>query len=154
MCRMEWLSDPTVFRVNQLEAHSDHAFYEKREEMGGDMPLQLCLNGHWKFSYAERPENRIVNFWEKGYNVEDWDVIQVPGHMETQGYGCNHYVNTMYAWDGIEDLRPPKVRKDNPVGSYVKEFELPASYEGKRLVLSFEGVSTAMYLWVNGTFVG
>ncbi len=154
MCKMEWLSDPTVFRVNQLEAHSDHAFYEKREEMGGDMPLQLCLNGQWKFSYAERPEKRIVNFWEKGYNVEDWDVIQVPGHMEIQGYGCNHYVNTMYAWDGIEELRPPKVRKDNPVGSYVKEFELPASYEGKRLVLSFEGVSTAMYLWVNGTFVG
>ncbi len=154
MSKLEWLSDPTVFRVNQLEAHSDHVFYERKEEIGKPMPLQFCLNGEWKFSYAKCPQERVVDFWEPGHPIEDWDTIQVPGHMETQGYGCNHYVNTMYAWDGIEELRPPQVRKENPVGSYVKEFVLPAAYEGRRLILSFEGVSTAMYLWVNGTFVG
>lgn len=151
---INWLSDPEVFRVNQLEAHSDHSFFEKREDMGGSMPLCFCLNGSWKFAYADRPEERIVDFWKDGFDAGEWAEIQVPGHMETQGYGQNHYVNTMYAWDGIEDIRPPKVRRDNPVGSYMKDFELPANFEGKKLVLSFEGVSTAMYLWVNGSFAG
>lgn len=154
MCNLNWLSDPSVFRVNQLEAHSDHEFYEKREEMGGSMPLRFCLNGQWKFSYAERPEERAADFWKEGFEVVGWDLIQVPGHMETQGYGQNHYINTMYAWDGIEDIRPPKVWKSNPVGSYVKDFELPEGFQGRHMVLSFEGVSTAMYLWVNGTFAG
>ncbi|MDY2627631.1 MAG: glycoside hydrolase family 2 TIM barrel-domain containing protein [Lachnospiraceae bacterium] len=154
MYTIDWLEDPAVFRVNQLEAHSDHEFFEKREEMGGNMPLRFSLNGQWRFSYAERPDERIRDFWKPDYDAADWDLIQVPGHMETQGYGQNQYVNTMYAWDGIEDVRPPRVRRDNPVGSYVKDFELPAQYEGKRLVLSFEGVSTAMYLWINGTFAG
>src|SRR5699024_2155121 len=89
------------------------------------------------------------------FNAEEWAEIQVPGHIQTQGYDRCHYINTMYPWDGQEELRPPKVSKIyNPVGSYIKEFVLPENFEGKRVCISFQGVEEAMYVWCNGRFAG
>ncbi len=153
---LKWLENPEVFAVNRLEAHSDHAYYETKEEAeSGVMNLRQSLNGIWKFSYAENPDLRNQDFYKEGASLDSFEEISVPGHIELQGYGQRQYINTMYPWDGCADIRPPHVdHQHNPVGSYVKEFEIEAPLKGKRTYLSFQGVETAFYLWVNGTFIG
>ena len=150
--KLSWLEDPEVFAVNRIPAHSDHAYFEKETE---ERPLRQCLNGSWLFSYAKNPSMRVERFYEDSYDCSGFDTIQVPGHLETQGYGRNQYINTMYPWDGEEFLRPPMVSKrNNPVGSYVKYFTLEEQMKGKRTFISFQGVETAFYVWLNGTFIG
>lgn len=150
--KLSWLEDPEVFVVNRIPAHSDHTYFEKETE---ERPLRQCLNGSWLFSYAKNPSMRVERFYEDSYDCSGFDTIQVPGHFETQGYGRNQYINTMYPWDGEEFLRPPMVSKrNNPVGSYVKYFTLEEQMKGKRTFISFQGVETAFYVWLNGTFIG
>lgn len=150
--KLSWLEDPEVFAVNRIPAHSDHTYFEKETE---ERPLRQCLNGSWLFSYAKNPSMRVERFYEDSYDCSGFDMIQVPGHLETQGYGRNQYINTMYPWDGEEFLRPPMVSKrNNPVGSYVKYFTLEEQMKGKRTFISFQGVETAFYVWLNGTFIG
>lgn len=150
--KLSWLEDPEVFAVNRIPAHSDHTYFEKETE---ERPLRRCLNGSWLFSYAKNPSMRVERFYEDSYDCSGFDTIQVPGHLETQGYGRNQYINTMYPWDGEEFLRPPMVSKrNNPVGSYVKYFTLEEQMKGKRTFISFQGVETAFYVWLNGTFIG
>lgn len=150
--KLSWLEDPEVFAVNRIPAHSDHTYFEKGTE---ERPLRQCLNGSWLFSYAKNPSMRVERFYEDSYDCSGFDTIQVPGHLETQGYGRNQYINTMYPWDGEEFLRPPMVSKrNNPVGSYVKYFTLEEQMKGKRTFISFQGVETAFYVWLNGTFIG
>lgn len=150
--KLSWLEDPEVFAVNRIPAHSDHTYFEKETE---ERPLRQCLNGSWLFSYAKNPSMRVERFYEDSYDCSGFDTIQVPGHLETQGYGRNQYINTMYPWDGEEFLRPPMVSKrNNPVGSYVKYFTLEEQMKGKRTFISFQGVETAFYVWLNGTFIG
>lgn len=150
--KLSWLEDPEVFVVNRIPAHSDHTYFEKGTE---ERPLRQCLNGSWLFSYAKNPSMRVERFYEDSYDCSGFDTIQVPGHLETQGYGRNQYINTMYPWDGEEFLRPPMVSKrNNPVGSYVKYFTLEEQMKGKRTFISFQGVETAFYVWLNGTFIG
>ncbi|MEK3884107.1 glycoside hydrolase family 2 TIM barrel-domain containing protein [Paenibacillus sp. PL2-23] len=154
---LDWLSDPAVFAVNRLPAHSDHTYYTSREEAlaRGTMVMRHSLNGTWKFMYAPNPASRAADFYKSEFSVAGWGSIEVPGHIQTQGYGQMQYVNTMYPWDGHELLRPPLISDtDNPVGSYVKEFEVPASMAGGPLFISFQGVETAFYVWLNGEFVG
>ena len=159
--QLSWLENPEVFAVNRLPAHSDHRFYESEETMepgeraGEVMPLRQCLNGVWKFSYAENPSLRRAEFYQENFDDTCFDEIQVPGHIQLQGYDKCQYINTMYPWDGHSELRPPKIDWDyNPVGSYVREFDLEKPLSGKRVILSFQGVETAMYVWLNGAFVG
>ena len=150
--KLSWLEDPEVFAVNRIPAHSDHTYFEKETE---ERPLRQCLNGSWLFSYAKNPSMRVERFYEDSYDCSGFDTIQVPGHLETQGYGRNQYINTMYPWDGEEFLRPPMISKrNNPVGSYVKYFTLEEQMKGKRTFISFQGVETAFYVWLNGTFIG
>ena len=150
--KLSWLEDPEVFAVNRIPAHSDHTYFEKETE---ERPLRQCLNGSWLFSYAKNPSMRVERFYEDSYDCSGFDTIQVPGHLETQGYGRNQNINTMYPWDGEEFLRPPMVSKrNNPVGSYVKYFTLEEQMKGKRTFISFQGIETAFYVWLNGTFIG
>ncbi|WP_379134797.1 glycoside hydrolase family 2 TIM barrel-domain containing protein [Paenibacillus sp. sgz500958] len=153
----EWLEDLSVFAVNRLKAHSDHKYYEsvQEAERGGAMAMRHSLYGSWKFSYAVNPAGRAADFYKESYSVEGWGHIQVPGHIQLQGYGQMQYVNTMYPWDGHEYLRPPEVSKDhNPVGSYVKTFTVPSRMKDRPLYISFQGVESAFYVWLNGEFVG
>jgi beta-galactosidase len=154
--KLEWLEDPRVFAVNRLAAHSDHCYYEtEAEALKGIMGQRQSLNGIWKFSYAENPAERKEHFYESDFNLDSFGTIEVPGHMELQGYGGCQYINTMYPWDGLSDIRPPHIDwQNNPVGSYCREFELEEPLKGKRLFLSFQGVETAFYVWLNGTFIG
>ncbi len=168
---LAWLEDPQVYQVNRIPAHSDHYFYESEAAMkreygrepkgeeqgtsGHEMGLRQYLNGTWSFSYAQSPSCRKEGFYKEGYDLSGFDQIQVPGHIQTQGYDKRHYINTMYPWDGHTELRPPKIDWEyNPVGSYVREFDLKEELNGKRVFLSFQGVETAFYVWLNGVFVG
>ena len=153
---LTWLEDPQIFAVNRIAAHSDHCYYESEaEQRQGEMRLRQSLNGTWKFAYAENPGRRPVDFYQMDYDGNSFDTIQVPGHIQLQGYDKCHYVNTMYPWDGHSELRPPHIDWEyNPVGSYIKEFDLQEPLCKKPVFISFQGVETAIYVWLNGHFVG
>ena len=165
---MKWLDNPEVFKVNQLAPHSDHSYYldysaMKKEEN----PLFQSLNGQWEFFYSKNVKSRPVNFYEETFDASGFDKIMVPGHIELAGYDKIRYINTMYPWEGKEYHRGAysmdatgaekgmfSEAEYNPVGSYIKYFDLDKNMCGKRIHICFEGVEEAMYLWVNGQFVG
>ncbi|OOM80807.1 glycoside hydrolase family 2 TIM barrel-domain containing protein [Clostridium sp. BL-8] len=154
---LEWLEDPQIFRVNRIDAHSDHWFYEKIDhlKLDDDMPLKQNLNGSWRFSYSENPSLRIKDFYKENFDISGFDYIEVPGHIQLQGYDKCQYINTMYPWEGHDELRPPHISKTyNPVGSYVTFFNIKEDLKNKQTFISFQGVETAFYVWVNGDFVG
>jgi beta-galactosidase len=154
---IDWLQDLNVFAVNRLPAHSDHHYYETMEEAKSSAPMRMRyeLNGNWKFHYAVNPDNRPEQFYRQDFNCSGWGDISVPGHIQLQGYGKPQYVNTMYPWDGHNDIHPPAIPTDhNPVGSYVKLFNVPNHMQNKPVYISFQGVESAFYVWLNGEFVG
>ena len=163
---IRWLDDPQVFRVNRLDAHSDHKFYEKKEDYEKkDQTLKQSLNGIWKFHYSANALERPADFYQKWFDGRNFDEMKVPQHIEMAGYDKIHYINTMYPWEGHIYRRPAGTGKEkgkgmfsqaeyNPVGSYIRKFDLNEGLRGKRIVLSFEGVEQAFYVWVNGEFAG
>ncbi|WP_336787954.1 glycoside hydrolase family 2 TIM barrel-domain containing protein [Paenibacillus sp. MMO-177] len=116
----------------------------------GSSPWFKSLNGNWKFHYAQGPEWAPEGFFEESYDVSGWDEIQVPGHWQLKGYGHPHYTDLYYPFP----VDPPHVPNDNPTGSYVREFELPPYWDGRKLAVKFDGVDSAFHIWVNGEFVG
>ncbi|MBT2686015.1 glycoside hydrolase family 2 TIM barrel-domain containing protein [Bacillus sp. ISL-37] len=155
--KLEWLSDVQVFAVNRVPAHSDHEYFETVEEAKSGQPMSLrhVLNGDWKFHYSINPAHRPEHFYKKDFDSSMWGDITVPGHIQLQGHGQPQYVNTMYPWDGIADIRPPEIPADhNPVGSYVKTFTVPVNMQNRPVYISFQGVESAFYVWLNGEFVG
>ena len=153
---LRWLSDPTVFAVNRLDAHSDHLCCRTLEEAeSGLTSLRQSLDGAWRFAWSANPAARPADFWQPDADLSGFGTIRVPGHIELQGYGQLQYTNTLYPWDGRAALRPPQINwDDDPVGSYAREFDLDAGLRGQRVCISFQGVEQAMYLWCNGKFVG
>lgn len=163
---IRWLDDPQVFRVNRLDAHSDHKFYENKEDYEKkEQRLKQSLNGIWKFRYSENAMERPADFYQKWFQCRSFDEMKVPQHIELAGYDKIHYINTMYPWEGHIYRRPAGTGKEkgkgmfsqaeyNPVGSYIRKFDLQDGLRGKRIILSFEGVEQAFYVWVNGEFVG
>ena len=153
---MEHLTNSEIFQINRMEAHSDHKYFSSLEEMTiGKMNFRKSLNGTWKFSFAKNLHSRIKEFYEEDYDYSGWGNITVPGHIQLQGYDAPHYVNTMYPWDGHENILPPQVPSEyNPVGSYIRTFEVPKNWDKNRVFVSFQGVESAFNLWVNGKFVG
>jgi len=152
---MQVLGDPTIFNINRLPAHSSHRYYSTAEEAHaqGDMPWRKCLNGEWDFHHATNIEGRPIGFEMPGFKMPD--KINVPGHIQLQGYGVPQYVNVQYPWDGHEQLEPPQIpTKFNPTASYVREFELPANWQDMPTFLCFNGVESAFNVWVNGKYVG
>lgn len=165
---MKWLDNPEVFKVNQLAPHSDHSYYSDYSDMKKEKnPLFQSLNGQWEFFYSKNVKSRPVNFYEETFDASGFDKIMVPGHIELAGYDKIRYINTMYPWEGKEyhrgaySMEATGAEKGmfseaeyNPVGSYIKYFDLDKSMCGKRIHICFEGVEEAMYLWLNGQFVG
>lgn len=153
---LSYLTDPTIFAEGRLPAVSDHAIFRSEQEMHtSDSSLRKSLNGPWRFAYAQNLAERPEGFFSPDYDVSGWDTIEVPGHIQMQGYGSPHYVNTQYPWDGHEHLRPPEIpQRFNPVGSYVTHFTLPKEWDGERILLVFDGVESAFFVWINGTLLG
>lgn len=165
---IKWLDNPEVFRVNQIEAHSDHNYYLNYEEFkSGKNKLMQSLNGEWDFKFSINVMERPMNFYQTDYDRSGFDKILVPGHIELAGYDQIRYINTLYPWEGKRYLRGAhsidgagdgagmfSKAEYNPVGSYVKHFDLDENLVGKRIHICFEGVEEAMYVWVNGEFIG
>ena len=166
--QLNWLDDPEVFRVNMLPAHSDHRFYgteadfeEKKDN------LYQSLNGEWQFFWSKNASQRPAEFYREDFDLSGFGTIPVPCHIEMAGFDRIHYINTMYPWEGHLYRRPAyslegvgpvygqfSQAEYNPVGSYRKQFDLNKELLGKRICISFEGVEQAMYVWLNGQFVG
>ena len=165
---MKWLDNPEVFKVNQLEPHSDHCYYLEYSDMKKEKnPLLQSLNGQWEFAYSKNVMERPVDFYKETFDASGFDKIMVPGHIELAGYDKIRYINTMYPWEGKEYHRGAysmqatgaeegmfSEAQYNPVGSYIKYFDLDKNMCGKRIHICFEGVEEAMYLWLNGQFIG
>lgn len=165
---IEWLDDPQVFRVNQLAAHSDHFFYASREEEKAKKSSRIqSLDGRWLFRFSPNAKERPRRFFEKEFDSSEFDTISVPGHIELAGYDKIHYINTMYPWEGHEFRRPAFTTAEeqaakgmfseaeyNPVGSYLTTFRLEKGMQKKKISICFAGVEQAMFVWLNGHFIG
>ena len=165
---IKWLDNPEVFRVNQVDAHSDHDYFLNYAEMETkNNKLIQSLNGQWDFCFSINAKKRPVDFYQIDFDRSNFDKIMVPGHIEMAGYDQIRYINTMYPWEGKRYLRGAHSMEGvgagegvfseaeyNPVGSYVKRFDLNSDLCNKRIVICFEGVEQAMYVWLNGEFVG
>lgn len=165
---IKWLDNPEIFRVNQVAAHSDHSYYLNYADLElRNNGLTQSLNGQWDFCFSMNAKSRPEKFYEEDFDISGFDKIMVPGHIELAGYDQIRYINTMYPWEGKEYRRGAYSLNNaddgsgmfseseyNPVGSYLTRFDLDEKLVGKRIVISFEGVEQAMYLWLNGHFVG
>ena len=91
---INWLADPRVFKVNRLDAHSDHiTCASEAEALAGNSSLRQSLDGQWIFKWSCNPASRPADFWQEGFDLTGFTTIQVPGHMETQGFDTIHYTN-------------------------------------------------------------
>lgn len=154
----EW-HDLQVNEVNRLKLHTNYFAYESAEKaLAGDRKASanyLSLNGTWKFHFAEAPDKRPSGFFETTYNDATWNTISVPGIWELNGYGDPVYVNVGFAWRGHFENNPPQVPlKNNHVGSYRRIINIPNSWDGKQIIAHFGSVTSNIYLYVNGMYVG
>ena len=153
----EW-KDPRVNEVNRLPMHSSFFAFENDKAAKGEKEQAanyMTLHGTWKFNWVKDADARPADFWKTDYNDGGWDTMPVPGMWELNGYGDPLYVNIGYAWKNQFKNNPPEFPiKDNHVGSYRKEITVPASWNGKQIIVHFGSVTSNIYLWVNGRFVG
>lgn len=154
----EW-QNPEVNAVNRAPMHAAYFAYENGDAAkGGDKTKSenfLSLNGLWKFNWVKDADQRPTDFWRKDFNDKGWNSMPVPGVWELNGYGDPIYVNIGYAWRNDAPSVPPVVpEKNNHVGSYRRVIKVPADWSGKDIFAHFGSVTSNMYLWVNGRFVG
>ena len=154
----EWL-DPEINAVNRAPMHTNYFAYESADAaMQGKKDQStnyMTLSGTWKFSWVRNADQRPTDFWKVGFNDKGWNNLQVPAVWELNGYGDPIYVNTGYAWRNQFQNNPPEVpTENNHVGSYRREIIVPADWKGKDIIAHFGSVTSNMYLWVNGRYVG
>lgn len=151
----EWIKDPKVFQIGRLDPKASLKVYRNKEEMEcNQSSLSVLLNGQWKFEYAESIEETNDKFFEKDYDCSNWKNIQVPGHLQLQGYGKPMYVNQTYPWSASEQIVPGEIPHYNQVGSYVRYVSLNNEQLTNKVHIRFNGVESAFALWINGYFVG
>lgn len=154
----EW-QDPEVNAVNRAPMHTNFFAYENTELATEGLKEKsdnfMTLNGLWKFFWVKNADARPTDFWKVDFNDKGWDQLQVPAVWELNGYGDPIYVNIGYAWRNQYTNNPPYVPVEgNHVGSYRREITVPADWKGKEIMAHFGAVSSNMYLWVNGKYVG
>lgn len=172
--RANYWENETIFAENKEAGHATYMPYGSEDAMLADaeyfatpwtVPVNdkfLSLNGTWNFNLVEEPSSRPLDFFEEGYDLSGWDTIPVPSNWEMQGYDRPIYANVEYPHSNT----PPFInaRKGfndgganygiNPVGSYIRNFTLPESWEKERTFLHFGGIYSAAFVWVNGKYVG
>ena len=155
----EW-QDPKINEVNRAPMHTRYFAYANLQEAQEAVPEHssnfLSVHGKWRFLWSKDANTRLtVNFWKEDYDDSFWDYMPVPGIWELNGYGDPVYVNIGYAWSGNFTTRPPEVPvENNHVGTYRNEFVIPADWDDKEVFLHFGSVTSNVYVWVNGKFVG
>lgn len=154
----EW-HDLQVNEVNRYSLHTDFFPYESKSlALAGDKTRSrnfLSLDGTWRFLWVEHADQRPTDFFRTDYDDSNWKTMPVPGLWELNGYGDPEYVNIGFAWRGHFKNNPPEVPvKDNHVGTYRRVVTLPKGWKGKQVIAHFGSVTSNMYLWVNGRYVG
>ena len=166
--------DETIFAENKEPAVATYMPYESEQAMLADKayyktpwttPVNnryLSLNGTWRFHFVSEPSQRPMDFWKEGYDVSAWDTIPVPSNWEMQGYDRPIYANVEYPHSNT----PPYIKARpgfndgganygiNPVGSYVRTFQVPDNWNGRRTLIHFGGIYSAAFVWLNGQYVG
>ena len=158
----EW-HDLQVNEINRLPLHTLHFAYDPNDFPGTGAEYldkkksmnYLSLDGTWKFNWVANADERPTDFYKTDLDDSKWKSIQMPGNWEMLGYGQPEYVNVGFAWRGHFNQQPPAVpTKDNHVGSYRREINIPANWDGKRVIAHFGSVTSNIYLYVNGQFAG
>ena len=154
----EW-HDAAVNEINRQQMHATFFAYESADAARRGDPYAserfLDLDGTWKFSWVRNAEERPTDFFRPGFNDGAWGEMPVPGLWELNGYGDPQYLNIGYPWREQFENNPPEVpTTENHVGSYRREIEIPASWSDKQVIARFGSVTSNIYLWVNGRFVG
>ena len=158
----EW-HDLQVNEINRLPLHTLHFAYDPNDFPGTGAEYldkkqsmnYMSLDGTWKFNWVANADQRPTDFYKTDLDDSKWKNIQMPGNWEMLGYGQPEYVNIGFAWRGHFDQQPPAVpTKDNHVGSYRREINIPANWDGKRVIAHFGSVTSNIYLYVNGQFAG
>lgn len=148
--------DPQVSGINRLPAKATSISYANediaKKAIIKNSSRYKSLNGHWKFHWTEVPEKAPKNFYEEHYNSSQWKTIPVPANWELHGYGIPIYTNITYPFKPVEPPFTPK--DDNPTGCYLTSFEVTPKWKDMQITLSFGGVSSAYYVWLNGKMVG
>lgn len=140
----EWWNDLSVFQVNKMPPRTS-VIPSPTDD------FSLCLNSEWRFNYSKTPMEELDGFYEPGYNSQQWERIPVPGNWELNGYGEPVYVNVANEFKSNPPYAPTEY---NPVGRYITEFKVPGAWDGRNVYINIGAVKSAMYLWVNGNFVG
>lgn len=156
-----WLTDPTIFAVNRVPAHSEHRYYAHMPQGDERSDLRQSLDGEWRVEVVQASD---IDFHEEPFVAENFDDsaferIQVPGHLQTAGLMNHKYVNIQYPWDGHENPLEPNVPESNHVALYRRKFTVSdrlagAKAAGGTVSIVFHGMATAIYVWVNGLFAG
>jgi beta-galactosidase len=161
----EEIENPEVLGINKQPWHATLMPYADLQQAlvarRADSSFARSLNGMWKFNWVPRPEDRPVDFYKPDFDISGWKEIPVPSNWQIQGYGTPFYRNRGYTfkkdWPHVMS-EPPKdftaYKERDPVGSYRRDFEVPNEWEGRRILLSFDGVDSAFFLWINGQKVG
>ena len=158
----EW-HDLQVNEINRLPLHTLHFAYDPDDFPGTGAEYldkkqsmnYMSLDGTWKFNWVANADQRPTDFYKTDLDDSKWKNIQMPGNWEMLGYGQPEYVNVGFGWRGHFDQQPPAVpTKDNHVGSYRREINIPANWDGKRVIAHFGSVTSNIYLYVNGQFAG
>lgn len=163
--RAQQAEPPAFWENEQINAyhrepmHVSYFAYENKTLALRDDPAQsayfLSLNGNWKFKWVDKPDDRPYGFWKTNYDDHLWQDFPVPATWEVNGYGIPIYTNIRYDFDYLIKPDPPHVPHTyNPVGSYRRWVQIPATWEGKKIFLHFGAVRSAFYVWVNGQWVG
>ncbi|HOV34020.1 MAG TPA: hypothetical protein PLX23_11740, partial [Candidatus Hydrogenedens sp.] len=150
----EW-EDPNIIGINKLPPHCTFIPFPSEEISTYNRtksPYYNTLTGDWKFHWVPVPDQKPKDFYQPNFDDSSWIDIHVPSHPELFGYGKPIYTNIQYPFWPIN---PPFIpHDDNPVSSYRKMFDIPKEWLGREIRLVFDGVMSAMYVWVNGNFVG
>ncbi len=165
----DWENE-TIFAVNKEAGHVTYIPFPSVESLKADQsfdkpwlepssPLYRSLNGDWKFKWVKQPSERPMDFYKPGYNVSSWAEIPVPSNWEMHGYGTPIYTNIRYPFRNNPPFIEPQKgytneKEPNPVGSYRRDFDVPADWDGKNIFIHFDGVYSGFYVWVNGKKVG
>ena len=146
--------NPELTSLNKLPPRATFtSFATAKQALSRDpnqSPWVLPLNGEWQFRYEPTPEDALRSIAADAAAAATWGVIQVPGNLQTQGYGKPHYTNVKMPWPDL----PPHVPAANPTGIYRRQFTVPATWSGQRIVAHFGGATSVLAVYVNGVAVG
>jgi beta-galactosidase/beta-glucuronidase len=149
----DW-ENPALLERNREPARATSLPFPNAEAalsgLPGESDRYKSLNGDWRFFYAPNPNAVPADFEADEFSDEGWDKIPIPSNWQMHGYGTPNYTNVRYPYP----VDPPFVPQENPVGCYRRSFALPEEWQGKAVLLTFEGVNSAFYVWINGQPVG